>query len=63
MEFPFKKVYLEGVWEKRIALDEGDVTSHPSKKLGWPIILGKELDHKFALVIQLFCKRSEKEGV
>ena len=58
MEFPFKKVYLEGVWEKRIALDEGDDTSHPSKKLGWPIVLGKELDHK----CKYTCTRSEKEG-
>lgn len=34
-----KKAYFEGVREKRLALDEADVTSLPSKKRGRPIML------------------------
>ena len=53
-----KKAYLEGVREKRLALDEGDVTSLPSKKRGRPIMLGKELDQK----VQMYLHKVREGG-
>lgn len=47
-----KKAYLEGMREKRKALDEGDVTTLPSKKCGRSFMLRKELDHKVQMYVQ-----------
>ena len=41
-----KKAYLEGVREKRTAVDDGDVTLLPMKKRGRPVLLGEVLDRK-----------------
>ena len=48
-----KKVYLEGMKEKRAAEDDGDVTLLPPKKCGRPVLLGEDLDSK----VQMYLKK------
>ncbi len=47
-----KKVYLEGIKEKRALEDDGDVTVLPPKKRGRAVLLGEDLDWK----VQVYLK-------